>query len=53
MLLKDLKPGDKGRIVSYSKDAVEYRRRLLMAPRPVPLLRLCVSPPWAIRLKFG
>lgn len=30
MLLKDLKPGDKGRIVSYSKDAVEYRRRLLM-----------------------
>ena len=44
MLLKDLKPGDKGRIVSYSKDAVEYRRRLL---------RLCVSPPWAIRLKFG
>lgn len=30
MLLKDLKPGDKGHIVSYSKDAVEYRRRLLM-----------------------
>lgn len=30
MLLKDLKPGDKGSIVSYSKDAVEYRRRLLM-----------------------
>ena len=30
MLLKDLKPGDKGRIVNYSKDAVEYRRRLLM-----------------------
>ena len=30
MLLKDLKPGDKGRIVSYSKDAVENRRRLLM-----------------------
>ena len=30
MLLKDLLPGDKGRIKKYSKDAVEYRRRLLM-----------------------
>ncbi len=30
MLLKDLHPGDKGRILKYSKDAVEYRRRLLM-----------------------
>ena len=30
MLLKDLHPGDKGRIKKYSKDAVEYRRRLLM-----------------------
>lgn len=30
MLLKDLNPGDKGRIKKYSKDAVEYRRRLLM-----------------------
>lgn len=30
MLLKDLRPGDKGRIKKYSKDAVEYRRRLLM-----------------------
>lgn len=30
MLLKDLHPGDKGRIKMYSKDAVEYRRRLLM-----------------------
>lgn len=54
MLLKDLKPGDKGRIVSYSKDAVEYRRRLLMlGATPGTSLRLCVSPPWAIRLKFG
>ena len=30
MLLKDLHPGDKGRIKKYSKDAVEYRRRLVM-----------------------
>ena len=30
MLLKDLHPGDKCRIKKYSKDAVEYRRRLLM-----------------------
>ena len=30
MLLKDLKPGDLGRIVSYDKRFPEYRRRLLM-----------------------
>ena len=30
MLLKDLKPGAKGRIVGYSKEATAYRRRLLM-----------------------
>lgn len=30
MWLKDLKPGDRGRIVSYDKRAPEYRRRLLM-----------------------
>ncbi|MBQ9239947.1 MAG: ferrous iron transport protein A [Duodenibacillus sp.] len=30
MLLKDLQPGAKGKIVSYAKAAPEYRRRLLM-----------------------
>ena len=54
MLLKDLKPGDKGRIVSYSKDAVEYRRRLLMlGATPGTSFEVVRIAPRAIRLKFG
>ena len=34
MLLKDLHPGDKGRIKKYSKDAVEYRRLLMLGATP-------------------
>ena len=30
MFLKDLNPGDKGKIRSYGKEHPEYRRRLLM-----------------------
>lgn len=30
MYLKDLKPGSRGRILSYGKEHPEYRRRLLM-----------------------
>ena len=30
MFLKDLNPGDKGKILSYGKEHPEYRRRLLM-----------------------
>lgn len=30
MFLKDLKPGARGRILSFSKEHPEYRRRLLM-----------------------
>ncbi|MFU0842629.1 MAG: FeoA domain-containing protein [Burkholderia sp.] len=30
MLLKDMQPGSRGRIVSYGKEHPEYRRRLLM-----------------------
>ncbi len=30
MFLKDLVPGDHGKILSYGKDHPEYRRRLLM-----------------------
>ena len=52
MLLKDLKPGDKGRIVSYSKDAVEYRRRLLMLGTSFEVVRIApLGDPIEIRVR--
>lgn len=53
MLLKELSPGARGRIVALRKEQPEYRRRLLMAsaPRPAPNSKWSASHLWAIRLK--
>ena len=50
MLLKELSPGARGRIVALRKEQPEYRRRLLMLGA-TPGAEFDASHLWAIRLK--